>query len=185
MGIPAVSARAYPERTTQPEKDSAMTAAAIEPAATPFDSFHVSPSDKRRAAAMLASAVHGDRWGLTVTVAEAQRADRVGVTVEAMAVLLVEAVPELRRTVLVDRLRALSAPPDPAPQRKRVQGPVTDPGLYAHAGRLYRVVRTQDGLRLYAKVYDAASGRYVYDPDGVKAKDLRAENRVTEASVLG
>lgn len=62
----------------------------------------------------------------------------------------------------------------PAP----VEGAVTEPGLYAHDGTLYRVQRTQDGLRLYVKVY--VDGKFVYDSDSLKVRDLRADEFVTE-----
>jgi hypothetical protein len=84
---------------------------------------HITPGDRRRAAAILASAVQGDRWGLTAGIAEAQLADRVGCLVSAATALLVDAVPELKSTDVVDRLRSLAAPAMPTVVRDQAKPP--------------------------------------------------------------
>ena len=112
-----------------------MTTAQIHQSTEAFDPpVIITPSDRRRAADVLAAAVTDDRLALTVAALAAQRADRVGVLVEAMAALLREEVRALHSTQLVDRLRVLAAPPQvtvaPAPRRapKRRPSPAATPG---------------------------------------------------------
>lgn len=60
-----------------------------------------------------------------------------------------------------------------------VDGAVTDPGLYVHNGVVHRVQWTQDGTRLYPKVWDGS--KFVYDRDGVRLSELRADTRLAES----
>jgi hypothetical protein len=69
----------------------------------------VTAGDWRRASAILAAAIQGDRFGLSAGIAEAQIIGRTGNTVEAVAALLVLALPELSKTDVVDRLRTVQA----------------------------------------------------------------------------
>jgi hypothetical protein len=92
----------------------------------------ITAGDRRRAAEMLAATVTGDKLGITAAVMEAQRADRIGSTVAAVAALVVEVVPALRSAAIVDRLRAVAsmpelAPPPPAPTPPNAPAPARQP----------------------------------------------------------
>ncbi|CAN5348993.1 hypothetical protein BH09ACT8_BH09ACT8_30900 [soil metagenome] len=61
------------------------------------------------------ASVQGDRLTFSATIVEAQRADRVCTTLNAIAELLPEVLPALRDTDLVDRLRAVASIPAASP----------------------------------------------------------------------
>ena len=158
------------------------TTAELPTLAEPLDA--VTPRDRRRAAELLACAVSGDRFGVSAAVVSAQRMDRVGATLHAVAALVVDTVPELDTTALVDRLREQSVPPPSLPKPSRSPRPVTTPGVYLHNGVRYEVVRTRDGQRLYVKVWDEDARRFVYDADGLKVADLRADEALVTCPEL-
>lgn len=58
---------------------------------------------------MLTGILTGDKLAVSASVVEAQRVNRIGSTIAAVAAVCVEALPELRAAELVDRLRAVVA----------------------------------------------------------------------------
>lgn len=58
-------------------------------------------------------------------------------------------------------------------------------GFYAYGAGVAEVVRTKDGIRLYAKILDVHTGRWTYSPGAMS--HLKAEDRLTveQAAALG